>query len=43
MALKLLRKEAKTMGLKVSWSKWKVQSLGGQLDDTVQSVHVVFR
>ena len=31
--------EVKTLGLKVSWAKTKVQVFGGVLDETVQSVH----
>ena len=39
MALEVLHEEAKPLGLKVSWTKTKVQAFGGLLDDTVQSVH----
>ena len=39
MALEVLDEEAKPLGLKVSWTKTKVQAFGGLLDDTVQSVH----
>ncbi len=38
-ALEILHEEAKHLGLEVSWAKTKVHSLGGLLDDTVQSVH----
>ncbi|KAG0726190.1 hypothetical protein GWK47_037100 [Chionoecetes opilio] len=39
MALEALVKEAKPLGLEVSWLKTKVQVFGGLQDDTVQSVH----
>ena len=39
MALNVLHEEVKPLGLKVSWTKTKVQAFGGLLDDTVQSVH----
>ena len=39
MALEALHEEAKPLGLKVSWTKTKVQAFGGLLDDTVQSVY----
>ena len=38
MALEVLHEESKPLGLKVSWTKTKVQAFGGLLDDTVQSV-----
>ncbi|KAG0720026.1 WD repeat-containing protein 81 [Chionoecetes opilio] len=38
MALEALHKEAKPLGLEVSWLKTKVQVFGGLLDETVQSV-----
>ncbi|KAG0725535.1 Alpha-N-acetylglucosaminidase [Chionoecetes opilio] len=39
MALEALHKEAKPLGLEVSWLQTKVQVFGGLLDETVQSVH----
>ena len=39
MALEALHTEVKSLGLKVSWPKTKVQVLGGVLDETVQSSH----
>ncbi len=39
MALEALHEEAKPLGLEVSWTKTKVQTFGGLLGDTVQSVH----
>ena len=39
MALEVLHEEAKPLGLRVSWTKTKVQAFGGLLDDTVESVH----
>ena len=39
MALEALHKEAKPLGLQVSWSKTKVQVFGGLLNETVQSIH----
>ena len=38
MALEALHEEAKPLGLKVSWTKTKVQAFGGLLDDAVESV-----
>lgn len=39
MALKLLHEEGKSLKIKVSWSKIKLQLLRGLLDNTVQSLH----
>ncbi|KAG0710893.1 Meckel syndrome type 1 [Chionoecetes opilio] len=39
MALEALHKEAKPLGLEVSWLKTKVQVFGDLLDEAVQSVH----
>ncbi len=39
MALEALHEEAKPLGLEVSWTKTKVQTFGGLLGNTVQSVH----
>lgn len=38
LALRVLYREAKPLGLKVSWANSKLQSCGGLLDDTVHSV-----
>ena len=43
MALKALHKEAKPLGLQVSWTKTEVQVFGGLLDETVQSIMCVAR
>lgn len=36
----VLHEKKRTLGLKISWPKTKVQSFGGLLDDTIQSVQV---